>query len=253
MDADWGYRLIMGSAMVAAYLVSRATQQNLGIGKWHRWGVLLGAFCGAMIGAKLPYLFVDMNEFLAGTTWFQNGKTILCGLVGGYGGVEIAKWCMDIKTKTGDSFAVPVAVGIAVGRFGCFHAGCCFGTPTGMPWGVVFPAIDHLPRHPTQIYEAVFHFGAAVCLWLLLKQQLFRGNLIKLYIISYAIYRLFTETIRPEPRLWLGLTAYQLGSIAIIVLFAALWYRDASVAKAAASVGRAEDLDREARRPRVLE
>ena len=96
MNADWGYQLIMGAAMIAAYLVSRATQRNLGIGKWQRCGLLLGAFCGAMIGAKLPYLFVDIDEFLAGATWFQNGKTILCGLVGGYCGVEIAKWCMDI-------------------------------------------------------------------------------------------------------------------------------------------------------------
>ena len=122
-----------------------------------------------------------------------------------------------------------------------------------MPWGVVFPAIDSLPRHPTQIYEAVFHVSAAVCLWLLLKQEIFRGNLIKLYIISYAVYRLLTESIRPEPRLWLDLTAYQLGSIAIIILFGALWYRDASVARAAACGLRAEDLDREARHQKVLE
>lgn len=253
MNADWGYQLIMGAAMIAAYMVSRATQHNLGIGKWQRWGVLLGAFCGAMIGAKLPYLFVDIDEFLAGATWFQNGKTILCGLVGGYCGVEIAKWCMDIKTKTGDSFAVPVAVAIGVGRLGCFHAGCCFGTPTGMTWGVVFPTVDQLPRHPTQIYEALFHVNAAVCLWLLLKHRLFRGNLIKLYIIGYAVYRLFTESIRPEPRLWLGLTAYQLGSIVIIVLFAALWYRDASVARAVEPVRLAEDLDRGAGHKRGLE
>lgn len=236
MRADWGYQLIMAAAMITAYMVSRATQHDLGIGRWQRCGILLGAFCGAMIGAKLPFLFIDLDEFLAGTAWFQSGKTILCGLVGGYGGVVIAKWCMDVKTKTGDSFAVPVAVAIGVGRFGCFHAGCCFGTPTERPWGVVFPGVDLLPRHPTQIYEAFFHLGAAVCLWILLKHQLVRGNLIKLYIISYAVYRLFTEGIRPEPRLWLGLTAYQLGSIVIIALFAALWYRDATVVRAVATV-----------------
>lgn len=245
MNADWGYRLIMATAMIAAYLVSRATQRELGISKWQRCGLLLGAFCGAMIGAKLPYLFTDMEQFLTGSTWFQNGKTILCGLVGGYFGVEVAKWCMDISTKTGDSFVVPVAVAIGVGRLGCFHAGCCFGTPTVMPWGVVFPAIDHLRRHPIQIYEAVFHLGAAVCFWFLLQHHFFRGNLIKLYIISYSGYRLLTEIIRPEPRLWQGLTAYQMGSVAIILLFTALWYRDAAIARAEASDRRAEDFAEE--------
>ena len=75
-----------------------------------------------MFGAKLPFLIYDISEFYTERTfiWNGNGKTILCGLVGGYFGVELMKWAKDIKIKTGDSFAVPVAVGIAIGRWGCF-------------------------------------------------------------------------------------------------------------------------------------
>ncbi len=62
---------------------------------------------------------------------------------------------------------------------------------------------------------------------MLLKRGNFRGSLIKLYIIAYAIYRFFSEMIRPEPRMVGGLTAYQWSSLALIVVFAPLWRHDA--------------------------
>ena len=180
-----------------------------------------------MLGAKLPFVFSDWDSFLRGAAWFSNGNTILCGLVGGYFGVEAAKWSLGIRVKTGDSFAVPVPVAVSIGRLGCFQAGCCYGTPTTLPWGVVFPLVDASPRHPTQLYESAFHLLAAVGLAVLLKQGLFRGQLIKLYILAYVVYRFLTETIRPETRLFGNLTGYQWSCLPIGVLFVWLWIRDA--------------------------
>jgi phosphatidylglycerol:prolipoprotein diacylglycerol transferase len=187
----------------------------------------LGGFCGAMIGAKLPFLLADWEGLMSGAAWFANGKTIMLGLAGGYFGVELAKWLLDIRTKTGDSFAVPVAVAIAIGRLACFQAGCCYGTPTELPWGVVFPAVDSLPRHPTQLYESAFHLVAASVLYVLWSRKLFPGQLIKLYIIVYMGYRFATEFIRPEARLLGGLTGYQWTALVMAGLFAWLWWRDA--------------------------
>ena len=220
------YPIIMGTALLTGYLLSRSSQQNLGITPLQRLGILAGAFCGAILAAKLPFLFSDWDAFVSGIAWFQNGKTILCGLAGGYFGVEIAKWTFDVKTKTGDSFVVPVAASVAIGRIACFSAGCCYGTPTHLPWGVVFPTADALPRHPTQLYETLFHGTCAILFWWLRERGVFRGNLIKVYIIAYCIYRLATELIRPEARLLGGLTGYQWGSLFLIVVFAGLWYRD---------------------------
>lgn len=221
-----GYALIMASAIAAGAFLSRRTQASLILTRSEKLGIGLGAFCGAMIGAKLPFVLADWRGFLDGSAWFSDGKTILCGLVGGYFGVEVAKWSLGVCAKTGDSFAVPVATAVGIGRLACFQAGCCYGTPTSLAWGVVFPAVDLQPRHPTQLYETVFHLSLACLLWLLFKRGVLRGQLVKLYILLYAAYRFVTEFIRPEANLWGGLTGYQYATFALAILFAWLWWRD---------------------------
>lgn len=225
--ADAMYSLIILSAIVAGALVARRTQSRLNLSRAQRFQLGAGAFVGAMLGAKLPFVFSDWQGMISGAAWFTDGKTILTGLVGGYLGVELTKWIFDIRVKTGDSFAVPVAVAVGIGRLGCYHAGCCYGTPIDLPWGVVFPAVDSLPRHPTQLYESAFHLTAALVLLMLWSRRVWQGQLIKAYILSYLGYRMVTEWIRPEARWWGGLTGYQWASMVLAVVFALLWVRDA--------------------------
>lgn len=225
------YTLTMMLAVGAGLFLSRRSQQSLAVSPQEKIAIGLGAFCGAMLGAKLPFVLADWQGLLSGAAWFSNGKTILCGLVGGYFGVELAKWTYGIRVKTGDSFAVPVAVSVGIGRVACFVGGCCYGTPTTLPWGVVFPTVDGLPRHPTQLYEAAFHLFSAAVLFDLQRRGLFRGQLIKLYILSYLIYRFATEYIRPETRLWQGLTGYQWASLGLMPVFVWLWRRDQRIGR----------------------
>src|SRR4029078_11709096 len=116
------YSLIMMAAITAGFLASRWTRGEQLLTRGQRWAVSLGAVCGGMVGAKLPFVLADWDGFLSGAAWLDNGKTITFGLVGGYVGVEAAKWAMDIRAKTGDSLAVPVAVSIGIGRLACFSA-----------------------------------------------------------------------------------------------------------------------------------
>jgi phosphatidylglycerol:prolipoprotein diacylglycerol transferase len=177
-----------------------------------------------MLGAKLVFLLIDPHASWLMSDFLDSGKTILGGMLGGYFGVELTKWTLGLKVKTGDSFVVPVAASVAVGRLGCFVAGCCYGTPTSLPWGVDFG--DGVPRHPTQLYEAAFHACMAFALYRLREQGRYPRQLMKLYILSYLVYRFLTEFIRPEPRLLDGLTGYQLIALAMIPLFVYLWRRD---------------------------
>lgn len=220
----WAYPAIMLASISAGVLLSRGRQTSLGLSRGERFGILLGAFCGAMIGAKLPFVLGDWEGFASGAAWLSNGKTIVFGLVGGYFGVEIAKWALEIRTRTGDSFAVPVAVAVAIGRLACFSAGCCYGTPTTLPWAYDF---GDGPRHPTQLYESAFHLSAAFAFFCLERRGLFRGQLIKLYIIAYLCYRFVTEFIRPEAQWAYGLTGYQWACLALIPVFVGLWTRSA--------------------------
>jgi phosphatidylglycerol:prolipoprotein diacylglycerol transferase len=220
------YPALVGTAIAAGVLVSLRTQQTPGLTRSQRLGLGLGAFSGGMLGAKLPFVLLDWEGFLSGTAWFDNGKTLMMGLVGGYFGVEAAKWALHITVKTGDGFAVPAAVAVGIGRLACFTVPCCYGAPTDLPWGVVF-LDDGLARHPTQLYEFAFHMTCAAVLAQLQARGLFRGQLIKLYIIAYLTYRFLTEFIRPEPRMLLDLTAYQWAALLFIPVFAALWWRDA--------------------------
>ena len=158
--------------------------------------------------------------------WFSDGKTILCGLVGGYFGVEVAKWSLQIQTKTGDSLPCPlrwrsasvagvVSVPVAVtARQRRFPGQWCF------PKSISCRGIR---RSRTQ---SAFHLSCAIALAWCYRRRYFPGQLIKLYIIAYAVYRFGSEFIRPEARQWYGLTGYQLASAVLVVLFSWLWWRD---------------------------
>lgn len=222
---DAAYVALMLAAIVVGWLVSRLTTRGSPLTPRQRLGLALGAFCGAMLAAKLPFVLADWEGLKSGKAWFDNGKTITFGLVGGYFGVEYAKLVLGIRVKTGDTFAAPVAAAIGVGRLACFSAGCCYGVATGGGWGIDFG--DGLLRHPAQLYEAAFHFTCALVLIVLERAALFRGQLIKLYFIAYFAFRFLTEFIRPEPQLLLGLTLYQWACLTFIPLFAWLWRRDA--------------------------
>ena len=158
-----------------------------------------------------------MGADIASTEWLADGKTITTGLIGAYLAVEVVKWILGIRVKTGGSFVLPLAIAIAIGRWGCFFNGCCAGMPTDLPWGYDFG--DGVRRHPTQIYESLFHLSMAGMIELPWIRWKLHSHRLQFYLISYAGYRFVTEYIRPEPIYGWGLTFYQW---ALIVLASGL-------------------------------
>lgn len=231
---DATYFAIMASALVAGWLVRRWTREppakgpdgeDLALSRAQRGAILFGAVVGGALAAKLPYVLSDPEGAIDGTAWLRDGRTITWGLVGGYFGVELAKVLAGVRGKTGDGFAVPVAVSIAFGRLACFHAGCCYGVPTELPVGVDFG--DGVPRHPNQLYEVAFHLSMAALLIYLGRRGALRFQRIKVYVIAYMTFRFVAELWRPEPTVALGLTFYQLSALAFAGLFGVLFVVDA--------------------------
>jgi prolipoprotein diacylglyceryltransferase len=199
------YALFMAAALGTALLLRRRST----LPPLQRWGVAIAAIFGAGVGAKLPFVLLAGESFLSLPAWTADGKTILSGLVGGYAAVEVAKLLLGISAKTGDGFAVPLAAAVAVGRWGCFFNGCCSA-----------------PGLPVPLLESAFHAGMAVLLWRLEGVERFRWQLLKLYLIAYGLFRFLVEFVRTEPRVAWGLTAYQLGALALAALMSGLWWLD---------------------------
>ena len=92
----WEYPLIMFAAIATGFALSRRSQGQLSLSTLQKFGLAGGAFCGAMLGAKLPFVLADWEGLLSGRAWLDNGKTIMFGMVGGYFGVELAKGALEI-------------------------------------------------------------------------------------------------------------------------------------------------------------
>ncbi len=186
-----------------------------------RWWMVAAAIAGAALGSKMLFWLEDPGETAA--RWREpffllGGKTVVGALVGGLAAVELAKHWLGVTQRTGDLFAMPLAVGIGIGRIGCFLSGLpdrTYGSPTSLPWGVDFG--DGIARHPTQLYETAFLIGLAAWLARLLSRPHQEGDLFRVFIVAYLAFRLVVDAVKPEVRLALGLSAIQWTALAVIV------------------------------------
>src|SRR5213594_731429 len=116
----------------------------------------------------------------------RGGRSILGGLAGAYAGALVTKRLLGYPRPTGDAFAPAVALGMAIGRWGCFFTELP-GTPTRLPWAVTF--YDGVPRHPSFLYEIAFQLAMFAVLWWLRPRVHIKGDLFKIYLLAYAVFR----------------------------------------------------------------
>jgi phosphatidylglycerol:prolipoprotein diacylglycerol transferase len=184
-----------------------------------RLWIIVGAALGAALGAKLAFWIEDPAVAFAGFPDWRHllgGKSIVGGLLGGLVGVETTKHALGQSASTGDDFVLPLAVGIAIGRLGCFFAGLAdhtYGIATSLPWAVDFG--DGVPRHPTQLYEIAFVLAWTALLRWRRTPAWRTGDLFRAWLAGYLLFRLAVEAIKPVPHLYapfgggIGLTGIQ--------------------------------------------
>jgi len=206
-----------------AYLALRKRQGDA-LDDGNRWWMIAAAAVGAVVGSKVLYWFEDpamlamhwrQPEFLMG------GKTIVGALIGGLFAVEIAKRHLGIARRTGDLFAVPLCVGMAIGRVGCFLTGLddhTAGAATPLSGGVNFG--DGIARHPTQLYESLFMLALGAFLWRRLRRPHVDGDVFKMFMVAYFGFRLACDFLKPDARVLLGLSSIQWACVAMLGYYA---------------------------------
>jgi phosphatidylglycerol---prolipoprotein diacylglyceryl transferase len=201
--------------------------------------ILTGSLlCGA-VAAKLStgwrYLAAAPDPSFLGLL-LNGGKSVLGGLAGAYLGALATKRLIGYREPTGDVFAPAVALGIGLGRFGCLLTEPP-GTPTGTSWGLVvdpaqaaripgFPAAwTGVPLHPSFVYEIAFHFAMLAVLLHLRRRPDLQGELFRIYLLAYAVFRFLVEFVRGNEVVWRGLTRSQLFLIPSVLLLAGSFLR----------------------------
>jgi len=169
---------------------------------------------GGVIGARLSYALLHWSDFsdnlLAIFNPFHSGQFGIAGL-NLYGGILLAIGASIVYARLKklsvlevfDYFAPTVGLGIGISRIGCFLNGCCFGTPTDLPWGVGFP-IGSIPYyvfgtqhlHPAQIYSSLYGLGLFLALHLMMRRKQFAGQVVAVLLMAEAVFRFAIEYVR---------------------------------------------------------
>jgi len=208
------YGVFLAVAFLCAILITVKLAARDGLPHERIYDLCLWMLLASLIGSKVLMLFTepeyrDHPMQLLSLDFLRSGGVFYGGLIGAViAGYFLMKRYRLPWWKTADACAPGIAIGNFFGRQGCFAAGCCWGKPTSLPWGVKFSELGHeitgVPTdaylHPTQLYESfamllVFFF----LLWLH-KRKRFSGQVVLAYALLYSAIRFAIEFVRDDPR-----------------------------------------------------
>jgi phosphatidylglycerol:prolipoprotein diacylglycerol transferase len=184
----------------------------------------------AVIGSRLTYVLINFSYYITHPIdifkiW-QGGLVFSGGLIAVVLGMSwyIRRHHLSFW-KIGDLCGPAVAIGASVGRIGCFMAGCCYGRPTDLKWGIVFThpqslAPLNISLHPTQIYHSLTNLIIFVVLMVLHTRKKYDGQVFLWFLILHSVARLFIERFRGDNRGMIpgtDMSATQLVTILILI------------------------------------
>ncbi|MDD2337487.1 MAG: prolipoprotein diacylglyceryl transferase [Geobacteraceae bacterium] len=228
LEVRW-YGLMYILGFLAAYLiaVSDAKRKKLPLTKDDIADLIFALAIGLIIGARLGYaLFYNFSYYLANplkvfAVW-EGGMSFHGGLIG----VVIAAIYYSLKKKIGflqiaDLITPAAPIGLGLGRLGNFINGELYGRVTDVPWGMVFPTGGPLPRHPSQLYEAILEGPVLFfILWLVRRSKAPTGVTFWVFLALYGLFRPFVELFRePDQQIGFLFGSFTEGQLLSIPLF----------------------------------
>jgi uncharacterized radical SAM superfamily Fe-S cluster-containing enzyme/prolipoprotein diacylglyceryltransferase len=218
------HEVFLGLGVLAAVALFAHEARRRGVLDGATWSVAAGALFGGAVFAKAATAWryvADTGDFSVTGILVHGGKSIVGGLAGAYLGALVTKRVIGCRERTGDLFAAGVALGVAVGRVGCFLTEP-IGTPTSLPWGFTPPAavaarvpncpqcLLGVPLHPSLLYEAAGCLALFALLWWLRDRVRVPGAIFDLFLAGYWALRFAVEFWRGSPEMALGLSGTQL-------------------------------------------
>jgi phosphatidylglycerol:prolipoprotein diacylglycerol transferase len=208
------YGVFLALAFLCAIWVAVKLATRDGLPRERIYDLCLWMLLGGLVGSKILMLFTEpeyrANPWaLVSFDFLRSGGVFYGGLLGAVVvGYLLMKRYRLPWWKTADACAPGIAIGSFFGRQGCFAAGCCWGKPTDLPWGVKFTELGHeitgVPidahLHPTQLYESFAMLSAFLFLLWLHKRKRFDGQVVLTYALLYAAIRFAIEFVRDDPR-----------------------------------------------------
>ncbi|HSD27819.1 MAG TPA: prolipoprotein diacylglyceryl transferase [Vicinamibacteria bacterium] len=226
------YGVLLAIAFLAGLWVAARQARRAGLDANHVTDMAVWVLIAGLVGAKLVLFALDWRPYLQrplDLLW--SGGVFYGGLVAG---ILVAWWYARRHQlpgwATADVLAPGVILGQAIGRLGCFSAGCCWGKPTQLPWAVTFTDINaarqvgtpmDTPLHPSQLYESFAAFLIFFFLLWLAPRKRFHGQVVVVYVALYSVVRFGLEYLRGDPDRgsWFGgvVSTSQIISIVLLV------------------------------------
>jgi phosphatidylglycerol:prolipoprotein diacylglycerol transferase len=255
------YGVLLALAFLAALLIAARLAARDGLPRERIYDLGLWMLLAALLGSKILMLWTEPGYrdnlwHLLSLDFLRSGGVFYGGFIGACltGYFLIRRYGLP-WWKTADAFAPGIALGLGLGRQGCFAAGCCWGKPTSLPWGVRFTELGHeitgvpidADLHPTQLYESVAAFLIFFFLLWLHRRRRFDGQVILLFALLYGVVRFSIEFLRDDPRgdiagltTLTGLSTSQMLSLVIgigaLILFIMRWRRASALAASTQNV-----------------
>jgi phosphatidylglycerol:prolipoprotein diacylglycerol transferase len=239
------YGVLVATGVLVGLWYARRQAPRAGLDPDRIWNLGIYMVLAALFLAKAwlvfgawDYYSAHLREIFSITT-FQSGGIFYGGIVGAILTIVLYTYFQRMPILSVlDTFAAALPLGHALGRLGCFAAGCCYGKPTSHLWGVTFrdPSAELLAGtplgvrlHPTQLYEAGAEFLNFIFLVWLGNRQRFQGQMLGAYFMLYGLERGTIEFFRGDPGRTMmfhgSVSLMQVVSVGLVLTGAFLWWR----------------------------
>jgi phosphatidylglycerol:prolipoprotein diacylglycerol transferase len=234
------YGLMYVIGFIAAYLLIGIQQKarRIGLQRDTLQHLIFYIGPGLMVGARLGYIlfyqFAHLHEYIY-HPWeviavWHGGMSFHGGLIGAV--FSVVLFCRRHHMPfwdVADTVVVTAPIGLALGRLGNFINGELYGRQTDVPWAMVFPGAEQMPRHPSQLYEALLEGVLLFIVLWKLKDRGFRpGAMVCCFLGGYGAFRFLAEAFRqPDAHMGLFFDLLSMGQILSLCMVAAapfLWW-----------------------------